>query len=104
MRCVIYKGRKKADTYLYVEAEGDLASVPQALLDLLGALEPVMSLELTPERTLARADVEEVRARLREQGYYLQMPPREGGDDLQARIGAEGFYMRIPDRDPNATS
>jgi uncharacterized protein YcgL (UPF0745 family) len=104
MRCVIYKGRKKADTYLYVEDEGDLSRIPQALLDLLGVLEPVMKLELSPERTLARADAEQVRKQLREQGYYLQMPPREGEDALQARLRTEGFYMRVPDRDPDAAS
>jgi uncharacterized protein YcgL (UPF0745 family) len=104
MHCVIYKGCKKVDTYLYVEGEGDLARVPQALRDLLGRLEPVLRLELTPERTLARADVEQVRAQMREQGYYLQLPPREGGDDLQSRLQIEGFYLHMPDRDPPAAS
>ncbi|MFN2339010.1 MAG: YcgL domain-containing protein [Gammaproteobacteria bacterium] len=104
MQCVIYKGRKKADTYLYLEREGDFSRVPPALLALLGPLEPVLTLELGPQRTLARADVDQVRAQLREQGYYLQMPPREGADDLQERLKTEGFYMRIPDRDGNGTS
>jgi len=76
MHCVIYKGPKKIDHYLYVEREGDFTRVPQALLDFLGQLQLIMTLELGPERKLAQADAELVRKGLREQGYYLQMPPR----------------------------
>jgi uncharacterized protein YcgL (UPF0745 family) len=104
MHCVIYKGRKKADTYLYLEREGDFSQVPPALLELLGTLELVLSLELTPQRNLACADVEQVRLQLREQGYYLQLPPLEGVDGLQKRLKTEGFYMQIPDRDKSGTS
>ena len=75
MHCTIYKGDRKADTYLYVEYEGDFSRVPDSLLRLLGNLELVMTLELHPERTLARADPEQVREHLRSQGFYLQMPP-----------------------------
>lgn len=104
MHCVIYKGRKKADTYLYLEREGDFSRVPAALLELLGELELVLQLELTPQRTLAQADAEQVRRLLREQGYYLQMPPRDGEDALQARLKTEGFYMHVPGRDSKRTS
>lgn len=104
MHCVIYKGRNKADTYLYVEREGEFSRVPAALLELLGELEHVLSLELTPQRTLAQADGEQVRHQLREQGYYLQMPPRDGEDALQERLRTEGFYMRMPGKDPGRPS
>jgi len=77
MHCVIYKGPRKADTYLYVEREGDFERVPPSLLDLLGPLQKVMDLELSPDRRLAQADVDEVMAALRERGYYLQLPPGE---------------------------
>ena len=76
MHCAIYKGPKKIDHFLYVENEGDFSRVPQALLDVLGQLQLIMTLELGPERALAQADAEQVRTALREQGYYLQMPPR----------------------------
>jgi uncharacterized protein YcgL (UPF0745 family) len=99
MQCVIYKGRNKADTYLYLEREGDFRRVPPALLELLGELEPVLTLELTPQRTLARADVEQVRAQLQAQGYYLQLPPRDGDDALQERLRTEGFYLSVPGKD-----
>ena len=77
MHCAIYKGRRKRDTYLYIEREGEFARVPQALLDMLGELEWVMSLDLAQRRSLAQADLEQVCMQLREQGYYLQMPPQD---------------------------
>lgn len=77
MKCAIYKSLKKFDTYLYVEREDDFERVPAALRDMLGRLELVMTLELTPDRTLAHADPEQVRRQLREQGYYLQMPSKD---------------------------
>jgi len=74
MQCVVYKGQKKLDHYLYVEREDDFSRVPQALLDLLGPLELVIGLELSSERHLAQADVKEVMQQLSDQGYYFQMP------------------------------
>ena len=41
----------------------------------MGEREFVMQLNLSPERTLAQADPDEVRNSLAEKGYYLQMPP-----------------------------
>lgn len=75
MHCAIYRSSKKADHYLYVERDDEFSRVPSALLALLGRLEHVMSLELHVQRKLAQADVVEVMQRLRDQGYYLQMPP-----------------------------
>jgi uncharacterized protein YcgL (UPF0745 family) len=83
MQCVVYKGSKKVDHYLYVEKENDFSRVPQTLLDMLGQLKLVIGLELSPERKLAQADVNEVMQQLSEQGYYFQMPPRTGEELLQ---------------------
>lgn len=76
MHCAIYKGHKKIDHYLYVEKEDDFSRVPEALLNILGNLELVMTLELSSDRTLAQADINQVRDSLRDQGYYFQMPPQ----------------------------
>lgn len=76
MKCVIYKGSRKPDTYLYIGCKDDLSRVPEALLMMLGTLECVLEIELTPGRTLAQADPEQVRLLLQQQGYYLQMPPQ----------------------------
>lgn len=74
--CAIYRSLKKFDNYLYVEQKGEFARVPPPLLQMLGGLELVMTLELTPQRKLANADAAQVRRQLREQGYYLQLPPK----------------------------
>ena len=81
MHCVIYKSRRKDGLYLFVaadgadDAEGRLDDIPPALLEHMGERELVMQLNLSPERTLAQADPDEVRNSLAEKGYYLQMPP-----------------------------
>lgn len=80
MQCAIYKSNEKAETYLYVLEEGNFSRVPQDLLHLLGRLDLVMTLELTPDRTLARADPEQVRQQLEIRGYYLQLPPSDAAD------------------------
>jgi len=86
MQCVIYKGNKKIDHYLYIEKEDDFSRVPQALLDILGQLERVLSLELSAKRQLAQANVGDVMRQLAEQGYYFQMPPKTGEDLLNQGI------------------
>jgi uncharacterized protein YcgL (UPF0745 family) len=75
MNCIVYKSLTKTDTYLYVEHESDFARVPESLQTLLGRMEKVMNLDLTPERRLANADASEVMRLLAEQGFYLQLPP-----------------------------
>jgi len=77
LSCVVYRGSRKADTYLFVERAGDFSRVPEALLAQLGELAQVLELELHPERRLARADVAVVMQALRENGFYLQLPPRD---------------------------
>ena len=76
MHCCVYKGTKKPDDYLYVETENDFSRVPPTLLELMGELTLVINIELSPQRKLAQADVEKVMELLKEQGYYLQIPPK----------------------------
>lgn len=76
-RCTIYKSLKKDGLYLYLRDRDMLGNLPEALQKSIGNTELVMELELTPQRTLARADVNEVIKSLEEKGFYLQMPPRD---------------------------
>lgn len=71
----VYGCDKRADTYLYVDAEQDITSLDEALLRTLGELRFVLDLELHAERRLARADPVRVLAALEDIGYYLQVPP-----------------------------
>ena len=83
MLCQVYKSPRREEMYLYVEKSRGLTGVPEALLARFGEPQPVMLLHLDGKRRLARADVDEVRDRIQEQGYYLQMPP--GPDELRRR-------------------
>lgn len=76
--CTIYRSSKIDEMYLYVDRKEDLARVPEALLARFGRPEPAMTLLLNEDRKLARADVAKVMASVRDQGFYLQMPPEEG--------------------------
>jgi uncharacterized protein YcgL (UPF0745 family) len=75
MWCEIYRSSEKTGAYLYVEELDDFSRVPDSLLKLLGRLEHVMCLELTPQRSLAQADSGEVSRNLKEKGFFLQLPP-----------------------------
>jgi uncharacterized protein YcgL (UPF0745 family) len=77
MNCFVYKGRLKADTYLWIPRAGEFEAVPEALMVKLGAIEEVMSLELYPGRRLARTRAEDVMEAFEEHGFYLQLPPRD---------------------------
>ena len=83
MKCVVYKGSRKPDAYLYIQRKGDFSQVPESLLDLMGSLQLVISLDLTADSTLAQARAEEVLQQLRDQGFYLQLPP--SNTELPAR-------------------
>ncbi len=73
----IYKGTRRAETYLYVPEENDFQRVPQDLLDALGTLELVMQLELDEGRRLARVDAKEIMKGVSQAGYFLQLAPIE---------------------------
>jgi Uncharacterized protein conserved in bacteria len=73
--CCVYRSTKKEGTYLYIDKSRGLDVVPEALLELFGKPQQAMTMLLTAERKLARADVTKVLAALAEQGYYLQLPP-----------------------------
>ncbi len=75
MQCFIYKSLKKEALYLYITQKDHFNQLPAECLTLLGSLEYVMTLELTPERKLARENSEKVLKSLQEKGFFIQMPP-----------------------------
>ena len=77
MLSAIYKSPVKADTYLYVEKRDDFSRVPEALLKTFGKPQFVMLVNMAKRETLAIADIEQVKNSLVEQGFYLQLPPKE---------------------------
>ena len=75
MHAFVYKSLRQADTYVYLAKRDDFASLPPPLATQLGSLQFVLEVALTPERKLARADAEVVRANLQARGFHVQFPP-----------------------------
>jgi uncharacterized protein YcgL (UPF0745 family) len=84
--CQVFKSTRKQEMYLYVDKSRGLQDVPEGLLAQIGEVAPVMILHLTAERKLARADAAAVLASIRQQGFYLQLPPTMS--ELLVRDGA----------------
>ena len=84
--CSIYKSPRKDGMYLYVDKRDALKRVPEGLLAAFGAPQLAFELVLTPERQLAREDINKVLANIEAQGYHLQMPPPE-----------EDYIQHLPD-------
>ena len=82
MKCTVFRSNLKDFTYIYLHAEHDFDDLPDTLRDIFGQPEFVMNLELTPERKLAYSDIKQVMQNLSEQGYHLQMPPKEDATGL----------------------
>ena len=74
----VFKGARKPDAYLFVDFAEELKRVPEALLAQFGDISEVMSLKLTAQREMARADAAEVLQQIETAGFYLQLPPPEG--------------------------
>lgn len=75
--CSIYKSPRKNEMYLYVDKREALSRVPEALLAVFGAPQHTFDLVLSPERQLAREDINVVLENIEKQGFHLQMPPAE---------------------------
>lgn len=74
MFCVIYRSRKRDQTYLYVEKKDDFSRVPEELMKGFGEPHLAMILPFDRSKKLANADFDKVKEALNEQGYYLQIP------------------------------
>ena len=73
--CAVYKSPKKAEMYLYVDKKEGLARVPEALLERFGEPVEAMTLLVTPEKKMARVEAGKLLQEIRDNGFYLQMPP-----------------------------
>jgi len=75
MEVAVYRSLKRIDTYLLAQVEEALSKVPEALLAHFG--EAVFSFQFTlvTDRRMPRIDAVELGRKLREVGYYLQLPP-----------------------------
>ena len=74
MFCSVYRSTKKEGAYLYITKRNDFSQVPPALMEMFGKPILIMTMNLA-EKTLARVDIETVKISLREEGFFLQLPP-----------------------------
>ncbi len=86
----VYKTSRKADMYLYVDFREDLERVPESLLSRFGTPELALSLSLTPDRKLAQVEARTVLGAIADNGYFLQMPPTDGGVDAAIERARRG--------------
>ena len=86
--CSIYRSPKEEGMYLYVDKDNDLASVPEALLKRFGQPELAITLLLTPDKKLARADVAKVLEAIEEQDASL-IDPSDFSDADNVRFDFE---------------
>lgn len=87
MHCDVYKFPKSPDWYVYIarpnypddtnELKDWLGVLPQEIRAKLGMGAFVMHLDLSAREKLAQADIATVKAKLAEQGYYVQAPPSD---------------------------
>lgn len=77
MLLAVYKTAKKAGMYLYIAKKDDFSSVPEALMNQFGRPQLVMMLPLSKRDALGGVDKAKLIDAINEQGFYLQMPPKE---------------------------
>ena len=74
IECAVYKSIKKDDTYVFIPTTTPLSELPEELMKILGQAEMVMTLNLTPEKKMARGTASEIIKSINKQGFHLQMP------------------------------
>lgn len=74
MECAVYKSLKKDETYVFIQTTTQLSDLPDELIKVLGQAEMIMTLQLTPEKKMARGTAAVVMESINKQGFYLQMP------------------------------
>lgn len=75
--CDVYKSKRKNEAYLYVSRQDALTRIPEALLESFGTPVLALTMMLSADKKLARAEASKVLEAIAEQGFYLQMPPPE---------------------------
>lgn len=71
----VFRSSKQDGMYIYVAKDKGLSVVPDALMARFGRGEPAMVILLDEDKKLARADAVNVLTAIRDNGYYLQLPP-----------------------------
>jgi uncharacterized protein YcgL (UPF0745 family) len=89
MLAAVYKSSKKADTYLFIEKRDDFSKVPDPLMATFGTPIFVIIVDLAKRTKLGVADLCNVKQKLIDDGFYLQLPPPQENllDELKRQNG-----------------
>ena len=60
LECAVYKSLKKDETYVFIPTAKPLSELPEELMNILGEAEMVMTLNLTPEKKMARGTAADI--------------------------------------------
>lgn len=93
MLCFVYRSKKNHEMYLYLPEKDQFSAVPDSLLKLVGQVEFSFEFKLTTERKLLRYEASEVMRNLRDNGFFLQMPPNgyQSDNDGEMNANLQGF-------------
>ena len=85
MKCYVYRSSKELDTYLYLPEKDDFSTVPDSLKQVFGRPEFALEFDLSERERLAVTTSDQVMQSIQDQGFYLQMPPRQkSGEKLNS--------------------
>ena len=73
IECAVYRSSKRDETYVFIPTASPLSDLPKEVLKMLGQAELVMTLNLTPEKKMARGNADEIMKSIDTQGFHLQM-------------------------------
>ena len=91
--CDVYKSPTEEEAYIYVKKEDGLKDVPEALLEKFGKPKHVMTMLLTPDKKLGRAEASRVIEQIETAGFYFQMPPPKSPDVM--KINAQNTKINL---------
>lgn len=74
LECAVYRSSLKDETYVFLPTTTPLSDLPEQLIKILGQAEMVMTLNLSPEKKMARGTAAEIMKSIDEQGFHLQLP------------------------------
>ncbi len=89
--CEIYRCSCKDGMYLYVDQKDGLNNLPEVLVKKIGQPELTMTLTITAETKLARANAGVILDALANQGFYLQMPATHS--DYMQEVNKENHFL-----------
>lgn len=78
MQCYVYRSLRKPGSFLFIPEKDNFSRIPEVLTKIFGEPEFSFDFDLTPDRQLMiKAEASEVLRVMRENGFFLQLPPSE---------------------------